>query len=101
MPSLNSIIGLSGIELENVLAEGTIEVHARTNLRPACTHCGGKRSRIKSSFVRRLKHTRLGNRLMFVCVRSHKFLCLECRRFFNLRIPGVLPRKRSTEKFRL
>ncbi len=101
MPSLDCIIGLPGIELESALAEREIDVFARTSLRPPCVHCGASRSRIKSSFVRRLKHTRQGNRLMLLHVRSHKFLCLVCRRFFNLRIPGVLPRKRATENFRL
>jgi transposase len=100
-PSLDCIIGLPGIELESALAEGAIEVYAKCSIRPPCTHCGASQSRIKSSFVRRLKHTRQGTRLMLLYVRSHKFLCLVCRRFFNLRIPGVLPRKRSTENFRL
>ena len=101
MPCLDNIIGLSGIELESVVSARAIEVYARSSLRPPCAHCGASRSRIKCSFTRRLKHTRQGTRLMVLNIRSHKFLCLVCRRFFNLRLPGVLPRKRSTENFRL
>jgi len=100
MPSLDCIIGLPGIELENAVFIDTIEVYARTSLRPACIYCGGSRSRIKASFTRKLKHTRQGNRMMELFVRSRKFLCLVCHRYFNLRIPGVLPRRRSTESFR-
>jgi transposase len=100
MPSLDCIIGLPGVELESANALGSIVVHAKTSLRPPCTHCGAGRSRIKASFTRKLKHTRQGNRLMFLYIRSHKFLCLICERYFNLRIPGVLPGKRSTESFR-
>ncbi len=100
MPSLDCIIGLPGIELESAVGERGIEVYARTSLRPPCVHCGGARTRIKASFNRRLKHTRQGSRLMHLHIRSRKFLCLLCRRYFNLRIPGVLPRKRSTESFR-
>jgi transposase len=37
---------------------------------------------------------------MVLFIRSRKFLCLLCKKYFNLRIPGVLPRKRSTESFR-
>jgi transposase len=101
MPSLDCIIGLPGIELESAVAESCVLVQAKTTIRPPCVHCGGQRSRIKSSFDRRLKHTRQGNRLIILVVRSHKFLCLVCERYFNLRIPGVLPRKRSTESFRM
>jgi transposase len=100
MPSLDFIIGLPGIELESAGGVDSIEVHAKTSLRPPCIHCGATRTRIKASFLRWLNHTRQGNRLMRICIRSHKFFCMVCKRYFNLRIPGVLPRKRSTESFR-
>jgi len=100
MPSLDCIIGLPGVELENAISLESIEVYATTSLRPPCIHCGGAKTRIKSSFTRRLNHTRQGNRLMVLFIRSRKFLCLLCKKYFNLRIPGVLPRKRSTESFR-
>ena len=102
MPSLDSIIGFPGVVIENVVAENTSFVVAAKFIgRPPCPHCNGVKVRIKSSFVRTLKHTRQGNRLMEVAVRSHKFLCAACQKYFNLRIPGVLPRKRSTENFRM
>lgn len=101
MPSLDCIIGLPGIELESATNDGLIEVNARVCFRPPCIHCGFSRCRIKASFIRDLKHTRQGNRLMMLHVRSHKYLCSRCGRSFNLRIPGVLPRRRATESFRL
>lgn len=100
-PSLDCIIGLPGVELERAVEEDGFKVFATCSLRPPCVHCGASRCRIKSSFDRELKHTRQGNRLMLIVVRSHKFLCRVCERYFNLRIPGVLPRKRATESFRM
>ena len=100
-PSLDCIIGLPGVELERAVDDNGFRVFARCSVRPPCVHCGSKRSRIKASFDRELKHTRQGNRLMLLVIRSHKFLCLVCERYFNLRIPGVLPRKRATESFRM
>lgn len=100
MPSLDCIIGLPDLELEHALSIDAIEVYARTSVRPPCMRCGGNRTRIKASFNRRLKHTRQGNRLMILHVRSRKFLCLMCKRYFNLRLAGVLPKKRATESFR-
>jgi transposase len=101
MPSLNCIIGLAGIELESASRDALIEVSGRACFRPACIHCGNFRCRIKNSFTRTLKHTRQGNQLMVLHIRSHKYHCNRCGRYFNLRIPGVLPRRRSTESFRL
>ena len=62
MPSLNDIIGLPNVQIESVSAEGSIVVEARFVGRTACSHCEAKRYRIKSTFTRKLKHTRQGNR---------------------------------------
>jgi transposase len=32
---------------------------------------------------------------------SHKYHCQNCKRYFNLKVQGVLPKKQSTEAFRL
>lgn len=100
MPCVNDIIGLPGVELEAVFTKDVFAVEARFVGRTACTHCEAKRYRIKSSFTRKLKHTRQGNRVMEIWLKSHKFVCLVCRRYFNLRVPGVLPRRHATENFR-
>lgn len=101
MPSLNDIIGLPGVEIESVVRDQSMVVEVKFVGRTSCVHCEAKRYRIKSTFTRKLKHTRQGNRVMEIWLRSHKFICLVCRRYFNLRLPGVLPRRRSTENFRL
>lgn len=101
MPCWDSIIGMPGIAIERVSLGNRIEVTVRYEGRPVCVHCGAGQCRIKASFLRRLLHTRQGPRLMVLLVRSHKYFCRLCRRYFNLRLPGVLPRRRSTENFRL
>lgn len=101
MPCSNDIIGLPGVQIESVSGNHSIVVEAKFIGRTACSHCEARRYRIKSTFTRKLKHTRQGNRVMEVWLRSHKFVCLVCRRYFNLKIPGVLPRRRATENFRL
>ena len=89
MPPLNDIIGLPGVEIESVVRGQTTVVEAKFVGRTSCVHCEAKRYRIKSTFTRKLKHTRQGNRVMEVWLRSHKFICLVCRRYFNLRMPGL------------
>jgi transposase len=34
-------------------------------------------------------------------IKARKFLCLRCSRYFNERFSGILPRRRSTETFRI
>jgi hypothetical protein len=99
MPCENDIIGLTGVEIESGSRSQRIVLEARFVGRTSCVHCESKRYRIKSTFTRKLKHTRQGTKVMEVWVRSHKFLCLVCRRYFNLRIPGVMPRRSATENY--
>ncbi len=99
--SLDCIIGLPGVELEKATRQGLIEVTGFATFRPLCIHCGYSRCHIKDSFIRTLKHTRQGNQLMLLHIRSHKYRCTRCGKYFNLRIPGVLPRRRATESFRM
>jgi transposase-like protein len=101
MPCINDIIGLPGIQIESVGGKHGTIVEAKFVGRTACSHCEARRYRIKSTFTRKLKHTRQGNRVLELWLQSHKFFCLVCQRYFNLRIPGVLPRRRATENFRM
>lgn len=101
MPKHYHIIDLPDLKIEKITSDRNIEVTARIRKKPQCVNCGFKRIRIKSTFYRHLKHSRQGNRFIFVRLRSHKFYCKKCHKFFNLRIRGLLPRRRSTETFRL
>jgi len=101
MPLTHFSIGLPGVEIQSVLElPRNFLIVARVNSEQSCIHCGSTRYRIKSSFYRRLKHTRQGNRIVYLKLRTHKYLCLTCHHYFNARIPGIYPRKRATEVFR-
>jgi len=104
MPELQSIIGCPDLHLREVRWDRlrtTPILMAHSTERPSCPNCGFQRVRIKASFSRILKHSRQGNRIVRLDVRARKFLCLQCRRYFNERFSGILPRRRSTETFRL
>lgn len=104
MPEPQFIIGcpdlhLSEIHWDRDRKSPVLVAHAPQ--RPSCPRCGFFRVRIKARFNRVLKHSRQGNRLVRVQIRARKFLCLQCHRYFNERFSGILPRKRSTESFRI
>lgn len=50
---------------------------------------------------RHLKHSRMGNRLLVLHLATPKYRCLACLRYSQPRLPGILPRRRTTENFRL
>ncbi len=95
------VIGLPDLELKSIEYDKKIYAEARLRERPSCVRCGSKRLHIKHSFNRSINHSRIGNQVMVVRYRSHKYRCLSCGRYFNLKIQGVLPKRRSSESFRL
>ncbi|TVQ81434.1 MAG: hypothetical protein EA369_00045 [Bradymonadales bacterium] len=72
-----------------------------TEERGAVLYCDSQALLLKDRYSRTLKHTRIGNRLICVRVEVYKSKCLECGRYSSTRLPGVLPRRRATENFRL
>ena len=104
MPEPQFIIGCPDLHLREVrwdrLRTSPLLI-AYSPERPLCPRCGFSRVRIKSSFYRLLKHSRQGNRIVRLKLKARKFVCLQCRRYFNERFSGILPRRRSTETFRL
>jgi transposase len=59
MSHAGSIVGISELEIERVDRNQAIHVWAYPRKRPACVHCQHAPVRIKASYERTLKHTRL------------------------------------------
>ena len=95
------ILGLPELEVERVDRNDAIAVYAKPRKRPCCLHCQHPRVRIKATYQRTLKHTRQGNQLITLYLRSPKYHCQRCGRYFRHRFKGVRPRYRASEAFRL
>ena len=101
MSHIDSIIGLSGLAVERVERNQGIHVWAKPKTRPACMFCSNESLRIKATHSRTLKHTRQGNQIMILHLRVPKYHCRNCNRYFRHQTPGIRPRLRATESFRL
>ena len=103
MPEREFITGLAGVKVQDVIQGNTFEIQGIAEIQAdtACPGCQGRRFRIKSTQEREFKHGMLGQRLVRLRLKIPKLLCRQCGRHFMLRIPGILPKKRSTEQFRL
>lgn len=101
-PEAQDILGLPDLKHEQTdHSNRRILILGKLKERPCCPKCQNPHVRIKASFRRTLLHGRLGNETLMVRFTSHKFHCQGCGRYFNLRLRGTLPKRRSTEAFRL
>ena len=83
-------MSVPGITVLEVIYEGKVN----------CPHCECTSLRKKDTFLRKVRHLSVGQRDVMLHVHAGKFNCLGCKKYFNQRFPGILPRKRSTEPFR-
>lgn len=65
---------------------------------PRCVHCGSKRLRKKSSYIREVKHETIGHRLTLLRFKAYKFYCNDCKRYFNQQFQGIGKHQRATER---
>ena len=100
MPVHQTIIELPNFKVSDPVGWAFMSFEAVYEGKARCPHCDCENLRKKDSFWRKLRHICVGNRLSELKLRSHKFQCLGCKRYFNQRFPGVLPYKRATENFR-
>jgi len=101
MSPVDSILGLRDVVVQQVQHQGDVHVWAGPGQRPPCLYCRHAPVRIKATYERTLKHSRLGNRLVILHLKVPKYHCPSCNRYFRHRIAGVSARRRATEVYRL
>jgi transposase len=94
------IIGLPDYKIISYSGSKTIEITAEYTGVIGCIRCGSLNLRKKERFLRALKHHSIGSAKTLLLVQSHKFFCRDCKKYFNQRMPGILPYQRSTEPFK-
>lgn len=100
-PDLNSIVGLSDLIIDRVAHGESLHLWARPRERPACIHCANTSVRIKATYDRTVKHTRLGNQIMYLHLKAPKYHCPQCHRYFRHRFQSIRPRYRASDAYRL
>ena len=95
-----SIIGLPDFKIISYQGTTTVEIIAEYTGIIGCIHCGSVNLRKKERFSRALKHHSIGLAKSVLMIQTHKFYCRDCKKYFNQRLPGILPYQRSTEPFK-
>lgn len=100
-PSESILLDLPGFKILEIIGHNLLTIRVEPlERRPPCPHCGSLRLRTKDCFWRRIKHVLYGGRPSWLLIRSRKFRCRSCLRYFHQRFNGVLPRARSSEPCR-
>ena len=94
------IIGLPDYKIISYHGTKTVEITAEYTGIIGCIHCGSVNLRKKDRFSRVLKHHSIGLAKSILMIQTHKFYCRDCKKYFNQRLPGVMPYSRSTEPFK-
>jgi transposase len=104
MPERQFITPIPGVkvyDIEELSLAVILKASAEISIHQQCPRCASVRLKAKAYVVRELKHARWGGKLVYLHLRVPKLHCLQCRRYFMLPVPGILPKKRATEQFRL
>ena len=100
-PSVHEpIIGLPDYKIISYKGCKTVEITAEYIGVRACPHCQSRRLRKKDSFNRILKHHSIGINKSILIMKTFKFQCYDCRRYFNQRFQGINRYQRVTEPFK-
>ena len=103
MPDNQFITPITGVKIERSLVEDSgiiLKCKLKRQLTP-CPRCQNRRVRTKAHVFRQLKHAIWNGRVVHLHLRVPKLFCQNCSRYFMAPIPGTLPKRRSTEQFRL
>ena len=100
-PSIHEpIIGLPDFKIISYKGSKTIEIEVEYVGKRECPHCQGQRLRKKDSFLRVFKHHSIGINKSILLMRTYKFQCYGCKRYFNQRFQGINLYQRVTEPFK-
>jgi transposase len=100
MPHDSIILGLSGYRILRTYGGNPVIMDVEYTGAVECPFCSGHNLRSKSRYIRKLRHDNYGYRPCYLHLIGRKYLCRDCRRYFNQRFPGILPYYRSTEVYR-
>ena len=97
------ITGLKGVQVSDIVDGKEIVIKGKVPIPEGtrCPHCTCTRYRIKACVHRSFKQALLGQKLVLLELRIPKLMCKLCKKYFMLRVPGILPYRQSTEEFRV
>lgn len=94
------IIGLPDFKIIEGGGFKTVEIYVEYIGKNLCPWCKSDWLLKKDTFLRRIKHHSIGLSNSCIWVKTHKYKCRNCFKYFNSRLPGILPNQRATEPFK-
>ncbi len=100
MPKKDDILNLPYLTIKAVKGSNPILIDIESHQKLECIYCKSSHLRKKDSFVRKIRHESVGLKQTTLRVKTHKYQCKDCKRYFNQRLPGVRSYQRATERLK-
>ncbi|MBK9322092.1 MAG: transposase family protein [Bdellovibrionaceae bacterium] len=100
-PSIHEpIIGLPDFKIISYKGSKTIEIEVEYVGKRECPHCQGQRLPQERAAFTGFKDHSIGINKSILLMRTYKFQCYGCKRYFNQRFQGINLYQRVTEPFK-
>jgi transposase len=100
MPYKNHILNLPHLSIKSSSGFSPVVLDVVCSQTLKCIYCHNKQLRKKDCFTRTLRHEAIGLKPSILKIKTYKFYCSHCQRYFNQRLPGVRPYQRATERLK-
>jgi len=94
------LIGLPAYQITEItMHQGVVRLTVRYTGPVTCPACNSNSLRNKGRYFRSVRHENWGQRACILELQISKWRCRGCGRYFRQRLPGILPRQRSSEAY--
>lgn len=97
MPISDYITQNTNLEVKNIIPSKKIILECTDHSKYHCPHCGSFSLRCKDTFIRNINSISIGTKATILRIKTHKYCCLDCGKYFNSKPQGVLRYQQTSE----
>lgn len=96
MPLSKILTNDANIKIKEVIKGKELILECEDEGEDYCPYCGSFDLRCKDSYTRHIKNISIGLNATILRIKTHKYVCKDCGRYFCSRPRGLLRKKRET-----
>ena len=100
MPISKIVTNDANIKIKEVIRGKELILECEDEGEYYCPYCGSFDLRCKDSYTRNIKSISIGLNATILHIKTHKYVCKDCGRYFCSRPRGLLKHQRSMENFK-
>ena len=100
LPPSKILTNDANIKIKEVIRGKGLIIECEAEGEDYCPYCGSFDLRCKDSYTRHIKNISIGLNATILRIKTHKYVCKDCGRYFCSRPRGLLKHQRSMESFK-